>query len=84
MVSHDAEAIDPPSWSQHGEYQGIAGDGLPLFYAPSRHVWRMWLEEHHRKDRGVWLVYYKKGSDRPRVAYNDAVEGALCFGTHQL
>jgi uncharacterized protein YdeI (YjbR/CyaY-like superfamily) len=28
----------------------------------------------------VWLIYYKKESGKPRVAYDEAVEEALCFG----
>jgi len=28
----------------------------------------------------VWLGYYKKDRGRPRVAYADAVEEAICFG----
>jgi uncharacterized protein YdeI (YjbR/CyaY-like superfamily) len=28
----------------------------------------------------VWLVYYKKHTKVPRIAYDDAVEEALCFG----
>lgn len=50
------------------------------FYAPDRRAWRAWLEEHHASAPGVWLVYYKKESGRPRVAYAEAVEEALCFG----
>jgi len=50
------------------------------FYAADRAAWRAWLEQHHDREREIWLVYYKKGSGRPRVPYNDAVEEALCFG----
>jgi uncharacterized protein YdeI (YjbR/CyaY-like superfamily) len=28
----------------------------------------------------VWLIYYKKAINKPRVAYEEAVEEALCFG----
>jgi uncharacterized protein YdeI (YjbR/CyaY-like superfamily) len=42
--------------------------------------WRAWLRKNHRKTREIWLVYYKKDSGRPRIAYNDAVDEALCFG----
>ncbi len=62
------------------EDQGTAAGGLPLVYVPDRQAWRAWLEEHHATARGVWLVYYKKGSGRPRVAHADAVEEALCVG----
>ena len=50
------------------------------FYAPDRQAWRTWLAEHHATMPGIWLVYYKQQSGKPRVAYADAVEEALCFG----
>lgn len=55
-------------------------DELPEYYAKDRATWRKWLEKHHAKATGVWLVYYKKGSGKTRVAYPDAVKEALCFG----
>ncbi len=42
--------------------------------------WRAWLKKNHRTAREIWLVYYNKASGRPRLAYNDAVDQALCFG----
>ena len=50
------------------------------FYARNRKAWRQWLQKNHAKVPGVWLVYYKKGSGKSRVSYDDAVEEALCFG----
>jgi uncharacterized protein YdeI (YjbR/CyaY-like superfamily) len=50
------------------------------FHARDRAAWRAWLKKHHASSGGVWLVYYKQGSGKPRVAYDDAVEEALCFG----
>jgi uncharacterized protein YdeI (YjbR/CyaY-like superfamily) len=50
------------------------------FYSATREEWRAWLAENHDKSKGIWLIYYKKGSGKPRVAYDDAVEEALCFG----
>lgn len=49
-------------------------------YVTDRAKWRAWLEENHASAREVWLVYYKKHTDRPRIPYDDAVEEALCFG----
>lgn len=46
----------------------------------SRVAWRRWLERHHTRDRGVWLIYFKKSSGRQRFTYDDLVEEALCFG----
>lgn len=51
-----------------------------LLYVPDRDAWRAWLEKHHATEREVWLVYYKKHTNRPRVPYDEAVEEALCFG----
>lgn len=46
----------------------------------TRAEWRAWLEEHHTRTEGVWLVTYKKATGKPRVEYEEAVEEALCFG----
>lgn len=53
---------------------------LPEIYISTRTDWRDWLAENHALSRGVWLVYYKKHTGVARVAYEDAVEEALCFG----
>ena len=50
------------------------------FYAPDRKTWRVWLSQHHKTAPEIWLVYYKKGSGKPRIPYNHAVEEALCYG----
>jgi uncharacterized protein YdeI (YjbR/CyaY-like superfamily) len=50
------------------------------FYASTREEWREWLERNHSESEGVWLIYFKKSSGKPRIPYNDAVEEALCFG----
>ncbi len=42
--------------------------------------WRSWLQSHHQRDTGVWLVSFKKASGLPRFDYDEAVEQALCFG----
>ena len=49
-------------------------------YVKTRDEWRKWLEENHATVQGIWLIYYKKLSGKPRVSYTDAVEEALCFG----
>ena len=49
-------------------------------YLPTRAKWRAWLKKHHATKKEIWLIYFKKGSGKPRVEYGDAVEEALCFG----
>ncbi len=55
-------------------------EDLETLYLKTRDEWRSWLEEHHDTAERIWLIYYKKHTKKPTVAYNDAVEEALCFG----
>ncbi len=49
-------------------------------YLKNRQLWRQWLEKNHKKMSEIWLVFPKSHTHKPRVAYADAVEEALCFG----
>jgi uncharacterized protein YdeI (YjbR/CyaY-like superfamily) len=53
---------------------------MKTLYVHDRKKWRAWLRQHYKTEKEIWLVYYKKGSGKPRIEYNDAVEEALCFG----
>ena len=55
-------------------------DGVNTFHAESRAIWREWLTQHHRLEKRVWLIIYKKSSQTPSVRYDEAVDEALCFG----
>ncbi|MDY9924034.1 YdeI/OmpD-associated family protein [Methanobacterium sp.] len=55
-------------------------DQFQRFYARNREEWRWWLTEHHETSPGVWLIYYKKNSEKTGISYDDAVEEALSFG----
>jgi uncharacterized protein YdeI (YjbR/CyaY-like superfamily) len=55
-------------------------DESKLLYVLGREGWRAWLKKHHQSETEVWLVYFKSHSGKTRIAYNDAVEVALCFG----
>ncbi len=50
------------------------------FHPLNRGEWRDWLAENHAKSEGIWFVYFKKQTGKPRVSYDEAVEEALCFG----
>jgi len=43
-------------------------------------AWRKWLERQHAHTQGIWLIRYKVATGKPRIAYDDAVATALCFG----
>lgn len=49
-------------------------------YAANREEWRLWLKQNYDSTSGVWLVFFKRHTGRPRLAYADAVEEALCYG----
>src|SRR5688572_245098 len=43
-------------------------------------AWETWLESNHTLTEGNWLKIGKKGCPVPTVAYDEAIDGALCFG----
>src|SRR3569833_1243025 len=44
-------------------------------------AWHAWLETNHgTHTAGLWLKLSKKGSAVPSVSYDEALDGALCFG----
>ena len=49
-------------------------------YVINRKQWRSWLAKNHKKEKEIWLIYYRKSSSKKRIQYNDAVEEALCYG----
>jgi uncharacterized protein YdeI (YjbR/CyaY-like superfamily) len=54
---------------------------MKQIYVATRSQWRKWLVQNHNKEaKGIWLVFYKKATGSPSLAYDDAVEEALCFG----
>ncbi len=55
-------------------------DFMEELFFETRDNWRRWLEFNHDKSQGIWLVYYKKNTKIPSIAYAEAVEEALCFG----
>jgi len=53
---------------------------MKTLYVKDRNEWRSWLEKNSKSSEEIWLLYYKKSSGKQRIAYEDAVEEALCFG----
>jgi len=58
---------------------GGESDGERL-HAETTEAWHDWLEAHHARPRGVWLVQWKARTGRPAIPYEEAVEEALCYG----
>jgi len=76
----DAAASSPGRRRRARDGKRFAGEHLERLWVPDRAAWRAWLEAHHARPEGVWLVSFKKATGKPRVEYQDAVEEALCFG----
>ncbi len=49
-------------------------------YFIDRKDWRTWLAANFQSKTELWLEYPLKKTGKQRIAYNDAVEEALCFG----
>jgi uncharacterized protein YdeI (YjbR/CyaY-like superfamily) len=41
---------------------------------------RAWLEKHHADTPELWVGFYKKGSGKGGISYQDGVDAALCYG----
>jgi uncharacterized protein YdeI (YjbR/CyaY-like superfamily) len=53
---------------------------MKQLYITNRDEWRDWLSKNHAAEAGIWLIFYKKETSRPTIAYDAAVEESLCFG----
>jgi uncharacterized protein YdeI (YjbR/CyaY-like superfamily) len=58
----------------------VAALDRPVVSFPTQAAWEAWLAKHHGTSPGVWLKIGKKASGRRSVTYDQAVEGALCYG----
>lgn len=57
-----------------------AHDDAERVHAETSAAWAAWLQANHTRDGGVWLVSWRRHTQRPSVAYEDAVTEALRFG----
>src|SRR5262245_11678228 len=55
-------------------------DDLPILSFPSQASWEAWLAKHHVKSQGIYLKIAKQNSGIRSVDYQQALEGALCYG----
>jgi uncharacterized protein YdeI (YjbR/CyaY-like superfamily) len=53
---------------------------LKTFAARNCKQWWEWLAKYHDLESEVWLVFHKRHTGRPTIAYDDAVDEALCYG----
>lgn len=51
----------------------------PIFFAtPAR--FRAWLAKQHDKAVEQWVGFYKKGTGKPSITWQESVDVALCYG----
>ncbi|HET6617565.1 MAG TPA: YdeI/OmpD-associated family protein [Gemmatimonadota bacterium] len=55
-------------------------DDIPILAFPSQKTWETWLARNHAKSSGIWVRFFKKGSDIASVNYDEALDAALCYG----
>jgi uncharacterized protein YdeI (YjbR/CyaY-like superfamily) len=53
---------------------------MKTFEARTLEQWRRWLAGHHDAESEVWLVFHKRHTGKPSIAYKDARDEALCWG----
>jgi uncharacterized protein YdeI (YjbR/CyaY-like superfamily) len=53
---------------------------LEQVHAETVAQWHRWLEVHHTRPKGVWLVSWKRHAGKPRMTYEESVEDAVCYG----
>lgn len=51
----------------------------PKFFATPADL-RAWFEAHHDQLTEQWIGYFKKGSKRQSITWEESVDAALCFG----
>ena len=53
---------------------------MKTFHARNTNEWRQWLAAHHDSESEVWLIFHKQHTGMASIAYQDALDEALCFG----
>lgn len=51
----------------------------PTFFATPADF-RKWLQQHHEKEQELLVGFYKKGTGKPSITWDESVNEALCFG----
>lgn len=52
----------------------------PILSFKDQEKWSEWLEDNHATVAGIWIKFFKKGSNVESITYAQAVEEALCYG----
>jgi uncharacterized protein YdeI (YjbR/CyaY-like superfamily) len=55
-------------------------DAEEAVFFPSPGAWRDWLLEHGESQDILWVGFWRRGTDRPTLTWDEAVDEALCHG----
>jgi len=53
---------------------------LEYIHFKNGNEFREWLQKYYNSIPGLWMVYYKKHTEKECIKYDEALEEALCFG----
>lgn len=53
---------------------------MKLVFFPTQKDLRKWFEKYHKKEKELFVGYYKVSSGKPSVTWSQSVDEALCFG----
>ena len=52
----------------------------PILFFPTQKHLRKWFEKNHKKEKELFVGYYKVSSGKLSVTWSESVDEALCFG----
>ena len=52
---------------------------LCTFFATQKHL-RRWFEKNHKKEKELWVGFYKVSTGKSTITWSQSVDEALCFG----
>lgn len=53
---------------------------MEIIYFKNAQDFRKWLEQNYQSCSGIWMKFFKKHTAKENIAYEKAVEEAICFG----
>ena len=71
---------NPKNTPQEKEVDKSEKGELPILSFESQKDWEEWLSLNYDLQAGIWLRFFKKGSGIKTLVYDQALDGALCFG----
>ncbi len=69
-----------PQSTGYSTINGVTMEIGETIYVTTREEFREWLEKNHKIRKEIWLIQYKKFTNKPSIPYAEAVEEAICFG----